>query len=85
MKTQLVRFSETKKDPSPQKGRVGRGRGRETLTGDSGQIACPVGACGSRTHLDPTAVIAKSYFLAVPASANLRHVSTTVSGFSNMV
>jgi hypothetical protein len=48
-----------KKDPSPQKGRVGWGRGRKTLTDDPGQVACPVGGYGSRTHLDLTAVVAK--------------------------
>ena len=48
-----------KKDPSPQKGRVGWGRGRKTLTDDPGQVACPVGDYGSRTHLDLTAVVAK--------------------------
>jgi hypothetical protein len=52
-----------KKDPSPQKGRVGWGRGRETLTGDTVQVACPVGGGGSRTHRDLTAVVAKFWQL----------------------
>jgi hypothetical protein len=37
---------------------MGEGQ-RKTLTGDTVHIACPVGGCGSRTHLDPAAVVAK--------------------------
>jgi hypothetical protein len=37
---------------------MGEGQ-RKALTGDALHIACMVGGYGSRTHLDPVAVVAK--------------------------